>query len=221
VPGKTLQALGVSASWWPAPPERRGPYHGSALPTELRGRNGLHIAIFPNQGQREVPSVKMRRYRRCTPRDAAEGPRRPRRVRAHREASSAETSAKHAIRPGPLVVPHRRMPQLRDDPHRRQAAGVGLTEQAARDAGIPVQVVSVGTSANAGGLFWEKAAEGTSQLVIDSESPVIVGATFTRPEVQDMLQAATFAIARELKPRRRGPAGPPCRSSAGGRRRPV
>jgi dihydrolipoamide dehydrogenase len=79
-----------------------------------------------------------------------------------------------------------------------QVAAVGLTEQAARDAGIPVQVVSVGTSANAGGLFWGKAAEGTSQLVIDSERRVIVGAAFTGPEVQDMLQAATFAIVGEL-----------------------
>jgi pyruvate/2-oxoglutarate dehydrogenase complex dihydrolipoamide dehydrogenase (E3) component len=57
---------------------------------------------------------------------------------------------------------------------------------------------AVGTSANAGGLFWGKAAEGSSQLVIDSERRVIVGATFTGPEVQDILQAATFAIVGEL-----------------------
>jgi dihydrolipoamide dehydrogenase len=40
-------------------------------------------------------------------------------------------------------------------------------------------------------------AYGTSQLVIDSKRWV-VGPTFTGPEVQDMLLAATFAIVGEL-----------------------
>jgi pyruvate/2-oxoglutarate dehydrogenase complex dihydrolipoamide dehydrogenase (E3) component len=80
-----------------------------------------------------------------------------------------------------------------------QVAAVGLTERAAREAGLDVQVVAVGTSANAGGMFWGRAAEGASQLVIDAQRRVILGATFTGVEVQDMLQAATFAIVGELK----------------------
>jgi dihydrolipoamide dehydrogenase len=35
--------------------------------------------------------------------------------------------------------------------------------------------------------------------VIDAQRRVILGATFTGVEVQDMLQAATFAIVGELK----------------------
>lgn len=79
-----------------------------------------------------------------------------------------------------------------------QVAAVGLTEQTARDRGIDVQTVSVGTSANAGGSFWGAGAEGTSQLVIDRRRRVVVGATFTGSEVQDMLHAATFAVVGEL-----------------------
>ena len=79
-----------------------------------------------------------------------------------------------------------------------QVAAVGLTQQAAHDAGIDVQIVSVGTSANAGGSFWGAGAEGTSQLVIDKHRRIVVGATFTGSEVQDMLQAATFAVVGEL-----------------------
>jgi pyruvate/2-oxoglutarate dehydrogenase complex dihydrolipoamide dehydrogenase (E3) component len=79
-----------------------------------------------------------------------------------------------------------------------QVAAVGLTEQTAHDAGIDVQIVSAGTSANAGGSFWGAGAEGTSQLVIDKRRRIVVGATFTGSEVQDMLQAATFAVVGEL-----------------------
>lgn len=79
-----------------------------------------------------------------------------------------------------------------------QVAAVGLTAQTARDAGIDVQIVSVGTSANAGGTFWGAGSAGTSQLVIDKHRQVVVGATFTGSEVQDLLQAATFAVVGEL-----------------------
>ena len=79
-----------------------------------------------------------------------------------------------------------------------QVAAVGLTEQTAHDRGIDVQIVSVGTSANAGGSFWGAGSEGTSQLVIDKQRRVVVGTTFTGSEVQDMLQAATFAVVGEL-----------------------
>ena len=40
--------------------------------------------------------------------------------------------------------------------------------------------------------------QGTSQLVIDKHRRIVVGATFTGSEVQDMLQAATFAVVGEL-----------------------
>ena len=43
-----------------------------------------------------------------------------------------------------------------------QVAAVGLTEQTARDAGIDVQIVSVGTSANAGGTLLGRKSDSVS-----------------------------------------------------------
>ena len=79
-----------------------------------------------------------------------------------------------------------------------QVAAVGLTLAAAEEAGLPVRAVDVGTSANAGGSFWGRDAEGTARLVIDTEREVVVGATITGAEIQDFLQAATFAVVGEL-----------------------
>lgn len=79
-----------------------------------------------------------------------------------------------------------------------QVAAVGLTLAAAQEAGLPVKAVDVGTSANAGGSFWGRNAEGTARLVIDTERRVVVGATITGAEIQDFLQAATFAVVGEL-----------------------
>jgi pyruvate/2-oxoglutarate dehydrogenase complex dihydrolipoamide dehydrogenase (E3) component len=45
---------------------------------------------------------------------------------------------------------------------------------------------------------WGAESEGTSQLVIDKRRRIVVGATFTGSEVQDMLEAATFAVVGEL-----------------------
>jgi dihydrolipoamide dehydrogenase len=45
---------------------------------------------------------------------------------------------------------------------------------------------------------WGAESENTSQLVIDKRRRIVVGATFTGSEVQDMLEAATFAVVGEL-----------------------
>lgn len=79
-----------------------------------------------------------------------------------------------------------------------QVAAVGLTLAAAQEAGLPVKAVDVETSGNAGGSFWGRGAVGTARLVIDTERSVVVGATFTGAEVQDMLHAATIAVVGEV-----------------------
>ncbi len=79
-----------------------------------------------------------------------------------------------------------------------QVAAVGMTLAAAEEAGLPVRAVDVETSGNAGGSFWGRGATGTSRLVIDTERSVVVGATFTGAEVQDMLHAATIAVVGEV-----------------------
>ena len=79
-----------------------------------------------------------------------------------------------------------------------QVASVGHTEKTAREAGLDVHILEVGTSANAGGSFYGRNAPGTSRLLVDKETDLIVGATITGAEVADFLQAATIAIVGEV-----------------------
>ena len=80
-----------------------------------------------------------------------------------------------------------------------QVAAVGLTEAAAREAGLDVEVFETGTSANAGGSFYGHDAPGTARLVVDMGREVVVGATITGVDVQDFLHAATIAVVGEVE----------------------
>ncbi len=79
-----------------------------------------------------------------------------------------------------------------------QVAAVGRTLGEAREAGIEARVVDVPTDGTAGASFQGKDTGGTSRLVIDERSQVIVGATFTGFETADFLHAATVAIVGEV-----------------------
>ena len=79
-----------------------------------------------------------------------------------------------------------------------QVAAVGLTPQEAADAGIDAVVVSHPTSGTAGATFVGRDAPGTAQLVMDRAREVVVGATFSAPEVADLLHAATIAVVGEV-----------------------
>ena len=79
-----------------------------------------------------------------------------------------------------------------------QVAAVGHTEKTARDAGLDFHILETGTSANARGSFYGHDAPGTSRLLVDKESDLIIGATLTGAEVADFLQAATIAIVGEV-----------------------
>ncbi len=75
-----------------------------------------------------------------------------------------------------------------------QVCAVGLTEAEARKQGIDVRVVSYGTGDVAGAYTRGNGITGTSQLVIDEGRRVVVGATFTGPDVQELLHSATIAV---------------------------
>jgi dihydrolipoamide dehydrogenase len=79
-----------------------------------------------------------------------------------------------------------------------QVAAVGLTEAQARERGIAVRTVTYGTGDVAGAYTRGNGIEGTSQLVVDEARGVIVGATFTGPEVQELLHSATIAIVGQV-----------------------
>jgi dihydrolipoamide dehydrogenase len=78
-----------------------------------------------------------------------------------------------------------------------QVAAVGLTEAQAREAGINVATTRYGTSDVPGGYVAGHHG-GTSFLVVDADRRVLVGATFTGPEVQELVHGATIAIIGEV-----------------------
>jgi pyruvate/2-oxoglutarate dehydrogenase complex dihydrolipoamide dehydrogenase (E3) component len=79
-----------------------------------------------------------------------------------------------------------------------QVAAVGYTLAAARAAGLNVRAVDAPTQGNAGASFYGREAAGTARLVVDDDRGVVVGATFTGPEVVEFLHAATIAVVGEV-----------------------
>jgi dihydrolipoamide dehydrogenase len=79
-----------------------------------------------------------------------------------------------------------------------QVAAVGLTEAAARDAGIAVRTVAFPSSGAAGASFVGRSTAGLCQLVVDESRAVVVGATFVGFEVAEWLHAATIAVVAEV-----------------------
>jgi dihydrolipoamide dehydrogenase len=79
-----------------------------------------------------------------------------------------------------------------------QVAAVGLTEEQARERGIDVRAVTYGTGDVAGAYTRGNGIKGTSKLVVDASRGVVVGATFTGPDVQELLHSATIAIVAEV-----------------------
>jgi pyruvate/2-oxoglutarate dehydrogenase complex dihydrolipoamide dehydrogenase (E3) component len=80
-----------------------------------------------------------------------------------------------------------------------QVAAVGHTLAAAQEAGLNVRAVDVSTQGSAGASFYGRdSSPGTTRLVVDEDRRIVVGATFTGPEVAEFLQAATIAVVGEV-----------------------
>jgi pyruvate/2-oxoglutarate dehydrogenase complex dihydrolipoamide dehydrogenase (E3) component len=79
-----------------------------------------------------------------------------------------------------------------------QVAAVGKTLAQAAEAGIDARAIDVPTDGTAGASFYGKGTGGTSRLVVDEATRMIVGATFTGFETADFLHAATTAIIGEV-----------------------
>jgi pyruvate/2-oxoglutarate dehydrogenase complex dihydrolipoamide dehydrogenase (E3) component len=79
-----------------------------------------------------------------------------------------------------------------------QVAAVGHTLESALAAGIEARAVDHETAAVAGGSFYGRGAPGTSRLVVDEARRLLVGATFTGPDVAEFVHAATIAIVGEV-----------------------
>src|SRR4051794_23886258 len=81
---------------------------------------------------------------------------------------------------------------------RPEVAWVGLSEAAARAAGVDVRVVAYDLANVAGATVRAQDYAGRAQIVIDDARGVIVGATFVGPDVAEMLHAATIAVVGEV-----------------------
>ncbi len=75
-----------------------------------------------------------------------------------------------------------------------QVCAVGLTEEQAVSSGRRIRSVSYPTGHVAGSAVLGEGAVGTSKLVVDEDDRVVVGATFTGANVQELLHSATIAI---------------------------
>jgi dihydrolipoamide dehydrogenase len=79
-----------------------------------------------------------------------------------------------------------------------EVAAVGHTLASAQEAGLNVREVDHPTDGVAGSSFRGKGAPGMCRIVVDEDRRVLVGATFTGPEVAESLHAATIAVVAEI-----------------------
>jgi pyruvate/2-oxoglutarate dehydrogenase complex dihydrolipoamide dehydrogenase (E3) component len=83
-----------------------------------------------------------------------------------------------------------------------QVAAVGRTLEGALDEGLAARAVDADIGATPGASFVGRGAPAGARIVVDERREVIVGATFTGPDVAEMLHAATIAIVGEVPLRR-------------------
>jgi dihydrolipoamide dehydrogenase len=79
-----------------------------------------------------------------------------------------------------------------------QIAAVGLTEAEAREKGIDVRAVEYPLGNVSGAAVRGEGITGTAKIVVDERRRVIVGATFTGADVQELLHSATVAVVGEV-----------------------
>jgi pyruvate/2-oxoglutarate dehydrogenase complex dihydrolipoamide dehydrogenase (E3) component len=79
-----------------------------------------------------------------------------------------------------------------------QVAAVGQTLEQALEQGIAAHAVDAEIGRTPGASFVGKGAPASARIVVDRERGVMVGATFTGPQIADWLQAATIAIVGEV-----------------------
>jgi pyruvate/2-oxoglutarate dehydrogenase complex dihydrolipoamide dehydrogenase (E3) component len=83
-----------------------------------------------------------------------------------------------------------------------QIAAVGRTLAQALQAGLPASAADADIGSTPGASFVGKGAPTAARIVVDERREVIVGATFSGPDIADMLHAASIAIVGEVPLRR-------------------
>ncbi|MFC9456509.1 dihydrolipoyl dehydrogenase family protein [Streptomyces sp. NPDC057684] len=81
---------------------------------------------------------------------------------------------------------------------RPEVASVGLTERAAREAGLAVRTVEYRIDDVAGAALHADDYRGLAKLVVDETRGVVVGCTLTGPMATELIHTATVAIVGEV-----------------------
>jgi dihydrolipoamide dehydrogenase len=79
-----------------------------------------------------------------------------------------------------------------------QVAAIGPTLEDAQAAGIDAVAVDARIDATGGASWYGKGVEQRARFVVDQARGVLVGATFTGPDVAELLHAASIAVAGEV-----------------------
>jgi pyruvate/2-oxoglutarate dehydrogenase complex dihydrolipoamide dehydrogenase (E3) component len=79
-----------------------------------------------------------------------------------------------------------------------EVCAVGLTEEAARSAGLDVKVVDVPMSSVTGAGLDADDYRGQARLVVDEQRRVVVGATFVGQDTSELVHSATIAVVGEV-----------------------
>ncbi|MEU7016305.1 NAD(P)/FAD-dependent oxidoreductase [Streptomyces sp. NPDC046385] len=79
-----------------------------------------------------------------------------------------------------------------------EVASVGLTERAARDAGLAVRAVEYRVDDVAGAALHADDFRGFAKLVVDETRGVVVGCTLTGPMATELIHTATVALVGEV-----------------------
>ncbi|GAB3212773.1 dihydrolipoyl dehydrogenase family protein [Marinactinospora thermotolerans] len=91
---------------------------------------------------------------------------------------------------------HRAVPQVVfTEP---EVAAVGLTEEAARAAGMDVRAVDYDLGSVAGATLYADGYRGHARMVVDERRRVVVGCTLVGPGVGELIHAATVAVVGEV-----------------------
>jgi pyruvate/2-oxoglutarate dehydrogenase complex dihydrolipoamide dehydrogenase (E3) component len=79
-----------------------------------------------------------------------------------------------------------------------EVCAVGLTEEAARTAGLDIKVVDVPMSSVSGSGLQADGYKGQARMIVDEQRRVVVGATFVGQDTAELVHSATVAVVGEV-----------------------
>ncbi|WP_353114947.1 NAD(P)/FAD-dependent oxidoreductase [Microbacterium sp.] len=112
-------------------------------------------------------------------------------ARARGERIDTEPWGRHVA-----TADHRAVPQVVFS--LPEVAAVGLSEKAARDAGLDVRAVDVEFGSVAGAGLHEDGYRGHARMIVDEQRGTVVGLTLAGPDVGELIHAATIAVVGEV-----------------------